>query len=98
MPKDNIVKSQDELNTCNDGKRSSDVLLSTINLCEMLQHNNRELQHLIIKCAQSVNNAMHWLYVTDDFSDITRKSNQQKAFEELTSIYKEIKDWKNLSL
>lgn len=25
-----MIKSQDELNDCNDGKRSSDVLLSTI--------------------------------------------------------------------
>ena len=27
---DKVIKSQHELNTCNDGKRSSDVLLSTI--------------------------------------------------------------------
>ena len=33
----NTVKSQDDLSTTNDGKRSSDVLLSTIERCERLQ-------------------------------------------------------------
>lgn len=32
-----MIKSQDELNTCNDGKRSSDVLIHTIEKCEKLQ-------------------------------------------------------------
>lgn len=32
-----MIKSQDDLNTCNDGKRSSDVLLKTIEKCERLQ-------------------------------------------------------------
>ena len=32
-----MIKSQDELNTCNDGHRSSDVLLQTIEKCEKLQ-------------------------------------------------------------
>lgn len=31
------VKSQDELNQCNEGKRKSDVLLATIERCERLQ-------------------------------------------------------------
>lgn len=32
-----MIKSQDELNPCNDGKRSSSVLLETIEKCERLQ-------------------------------------------------------------
>lgn len=36
----NTVKSQDDLNPCNDGKRSSDVLLSTI---EELERTKKQL-------------------------------------------------------
>ena len=32
-----MIKSQDDLNTCNDGKRSSDVLIHTIEKCEKLE-------------------------------------------------------------
>lgn len=32
-----MIKSQDELNTCNDGKRKSDVLIATIEKCEKLE-------------------------------------------------------------
>ena len=32
-----MIKSQDELNPCNDGKRSSEVLIKTIEKCEKLQ-------------------------------------------------------------
>lgn len=32
-----MIKSQDNLNTCNDGKRKSDVLIATIDKCEKLE-------------------------------------------------------------
>ena len=32
-----MIKSQDELNTCNDGRRGSAVLISTIEKCEKLE-------------------------------------------------------------
>ena len=32
-----MIDSQDKLNPCNDGKRSSDVLLATVEKCERLQ-------------------------------------------------------------
>lgn len=32
-----MIKSQDDLNKCNDGKRSSSVLIKTIEKCERLQ-------------------------------------------------------------
>lgn len=41
-PKD--VKSQHELNDSNDGKRKSDVLLSTIEKCEQLEKENKKLK------------------------------------------------------
>jgi hypothetical protein len=36
----NTIESQSELNTCNDGKRSSDVLLSTIAELEKVKKEN----------------------------------------------------------
>ena len=33
-----MIKSQDDLNTCNDGHRSSSVLLETIEKCEKLEN------------------------------------------------------------
>lgn len=32
-----MIKSQDNLNTCNEGKRKSDVLIATIEKCEKLE-------------------------------------------------------------
>lgn len=32
-----MIKSQDDLNPCNDGHRSSDVLVATIEKCESLE-------------------------------------------------------------
>ena len=39
-----MIKSQDDLNTCNDGKRSSDVLVATIEKCEQLEKKNKQLK------------------------------------------------------
>ena len=39
-----MIKSQDELNTCNDGHRSSDVLVATIEKCENLEEENKRLK------------------------------------------------------
>jgi len=43
------VKSQHELNDSNDGKRKSDVLLSTIEKCEQLEKENKELRDKVIE-------------------------------------------------
>jgi hypothetical protein len=43
-----MIKSQDELNPCNDGHRSSDVLVATIEKCERLQ---KQLD-MAIKCLE----------------------------------------------
>lgn len=45
----NTVKSQDDLIPCNDGKRSSDVLLSTIDELEKVKKENEELKLTINK-------------------------------------------------
>lgn len=48
-----MIKSQDDLNTCNDGKRSSDVLLATIEKCEKLRTQlNIVLNILLRECPQ----------------------------------------------
>ena len=39
-----MIKSQDELNDCNEGKRKTDVLLATIEKCEKLEVENKELK------------------------------------------------------
>jgi hypothetical protein len=44
-----MIKSQDELNPCNDGKRSSEVLIKTIEKCEKLQ---KQLD-LAVKCLEA---------------------------------------------
>ena len=45
----NSIKSQHELNTCNDGKRSSDVVLSAVEKCERLQ---KQLD-IAVKCLKT---------------------------------------------
>jgi hypothetical protein len=43
----NTIESQSELNTCNDGKRSSDVLLSTIEELEKVNKENELFKEII---------------------------------------------------
>lgn len=42
-----MIKSQDELNTCNDGHRSSSVLLETIEKCESLEQIIKEYKQIL---------------------------------------------------
>ena len=44
-----MIKSQDDLNTCNDGKRSSEVLLATI---EKLERTQKQLD-MAVKCLEA---------------------------------------------
>jgi hypothetical protein len=44
----NTIKSQSDLNPCNDGKRSSDVLVATLEKCERLQ---KQLD-IAVKCLE----------------------------------------------
>jgi hypothetical protein len=43
-----MIKSQDDLNPCNDGHRSSDVLLQTIEKCEKLEVENKEYRSALM--------------------------------------------------
>lgn len=52
----NTVKSQDDLPTTNDGKRSSDVLLSTI---EELERTKKQLD-IAVKCLKEYANSSEW--------------------------------------
>lgn len=45
----NTVKSQDNLSTTNDGKRSSDVVISAVEKCELLQ---KQLD-IAVKCLKN---------------------------------------------
>ena len=44
----NTVKSQDDLNKCNDGKQSSDVLLATIDELEKVKKENERLVDILM--------------------------------------------------
>ena len=44
-----MIKSQDELNTCNDGHRSSSVLLVTIEKCEKLEQDLNNILGILLK-------------------------------------------------
>ena len=47
-----MIKSQDELNICNDGHRSSSVLLETIEKCSSLEKENEKLSSLLKECKE----------------------------------------------
>lgn len=51
----NTVKSQNDLSTTNDGKRSSDVLLATVEKCERLQK-QLEIAVDTLRCYANPNN------------------------------------------
>lgn len=81
-----MIKSQDELNPCNDGKRSSEVLIKTIEKCERLQ---KQLD-IAVKCLDKYADHQNWqdeccgaddcLYI-DDF-----------AYKEAEDTLKQIKE------
>ena len=48
------VKSQDELNLCNEGKRKSDVLLEAISKAERLQKQLDIAKGFIFRCANDI--------------------------------------------
>ena len=48
-----MIKSQDDLNPCNDGHRSSDVLVATIEKCERLQKQLDEANTIILLCKKA---------------------------------------------
>ena len=51
-----MIKSQDDLNPCNDGHRSSDVLVATIEKCERLQ---KQLD-VAVKCLRRYARGKHY--------------------------------------
>ena len=59
-----MIKSQDELNKCNDGKRSSEVLIKTIEKCERLEQIVKYFLDFNEKCAMSLESTialLKWL-------------------------------------
>ena len=54
-----MIKSQDELNPCNDGHRSSDVLVATIEKCERLQ---KQLD-IAVECLEKYAHNENWTHL-----------------------------------
>lgn len=77
----NTVKSQDDLSTTNDGKRSSEVLLTTL---EELEKTKKQLE--IAK--KSIQSALQYLACMDIISE--EKCNEQLAFDELRKTLEEL--------
>lgn len=48
-----MIKSQDDLNTCNSGERSVDVLIHTVEKCEKLQKQLDEANTIILLCKKA---------------------------------------------
>ena len=57
-----MIKSQDDLNPCNSGKRSSDVVISAVEKCERLQ---KQLD-IAIKCLKKYAEIKDILMVSKD--------------------------------
>lgn len=77
----NTVKSQDDLSTTNDGKRSSEVLLTTL---EELEKTKKQLE--IAK--KSILFALQYLACMDRISE--EKCNEQLAFDELRKTLEDL--------
>ena len=80
----NTVKSQDDLSTTNDGKRSSEVLLTTL---EELEKTKKQLD----KAKKSIQSALQYLACMDRISE--EKCNEQLAFDELRKTLEELNKW-----
>lgn len=94
-----MIKSQDELNKCNDGKRSSSVLLETIEKCERLERIVKYFLDFNEKCALSIESTialLKWLetIIAPHQKETVRK--MLKMNEELLKEWKEIKELENV--
>ena len=63
-----MIKSQDELNTCNDGHRSSSVLLETIEKGERLQ---KQLD-IAIKCLKEYEEDWYVKQTLDEIKELEK--------------------------
>jgi hypothetical protein len=79
-----MIKSQDDLNPCNDGKRSSDVVLSAVEKCERLQ---KQLE-IAVKALRGVR---VWANTGNAGEQAVRKlcDKTLKQIEELNEIHKQ---------
>lgn len=65
-----MIKSQDDLNTCNEGKRKSDVLIATIEKCEKLEEKLKIAKEALKQYADKGNwqDCLDWNgYMEDSF-------------------------------
>lgn len=75
----NTIKSQDDLPTCNSGKRSSEVVLSAVEKCELLQ---KQLD-IALECIKYFENQ------SESRGDSRFAENYRKRIEKLNEIHKQ---------
>jgi hypothetical protein len=75
-----MIKSQDELNPCNDGHRSSDVLVATIEKCESLEQIIQEYKQ-ILHCID-----------TERLPARCRKSEYEHSMQSINYIFEDMLD------
>lgn len=76
----NDIKSQDDLNTCNDGERSVDVLIHTIEKCESLEQLIKEYKQ-ILHCID-----------TERLPARCRKSEYEHSMQSINYIFEDMLD------
>jgi hypothetical protein len=84
-----MIKSQDDLNPCNDGHRSSDVLVATIEKCERLQ---KQLD-MAIKCLERYADHENWQDECAGADDCLFKYDY--GYREAETVLEQIKELNN---
>lgn len=90
-----MIKSQDDLNTCNSGERSVDVLIHTVEKCERLEQIVKYFLDFNEKCALSLESTialLKWLetIIAPHQKETVRK--MLKMNEELLKEWNKIKE------
>lgn len=83
-----MIKSQDDLNTCNDGHRSSSVLLETIEKCERLQ---KQLD-MAVECLENYAHYENWTYLDSHGGECAVWDIDNKGSELALDTLKQIKE------
>lgn len=84
----NTVKSQTELNPCNDGKRSSETLIQAISKLETTTKELEKVKKQLDIAKKSILSALQFLACMDRISE--EKCNEQLAFDELNKALEEL--------
>lgn len=91
-----MIKSQDELNKCNDGKRSSEVLIKTIEKCERLEQIIKHFLDFNEECALSLESTIALLKWLETIIAPHQKETVSKMIKMNEGLLKEWKQIKEL--